>query len=277
MMGMEKGLFEGISKEIQTKIHVLKDFLYGKKVIVAFSGGIDSAILLWFSKEFADEVLAVMIDTPYMIKREIKRAQEIASDLDVPFQIVHLDIDGIPDIINNPPNRCYYCKKNILTNLTQLKTLREYDLVVEGSQMDDLGEDRPGHQAIAEFHLKSPFVEAQLSKSDLYQISDFLQFPSIRYPANSCLATRVPHEIPLDPKLLNIIDQAESEIIEMIGIPTVDIRVRIHLLANHQYLARIEGDAQVALFLNDNQNKNRTLKHLIEIGFEKVSFDLKLR
>lgn len=263
---------------IKEKIEVLQEIMRNRKIIVAFSGGFDSSMLLHFTKKFALEVIAIMVKFPYTISREIEHAKKICNELAVPLKILSISLEDHPDIYHNYPLRCYYCKKAVLSRLLEEKKKLSFDVVIDGSQTADLSEHRPGIQALKELNILSPFIKANLSKSDLYRISKQIGFPKKIYPANSCLATRIPYNHDLSCDVLQLVNEAEETLLHLIGTELSNIRVRVVPMESKKYLALIEGDRVLLDFLmEDRKNWKKINSNLKKLGFAKISIDLEGR
>ena len=261
-----------------SNLRVLETLLAGKKVIVAISGGFDSAMVSYFTQKFAKEFVAILVRTSYTISREISRAQDICRQLQIPLEILSFNALKEPEILKNDPLRCYHCKKTILTKLLEIKTRRNFDLVVDGTHLSDLDAHRPGLDALEELSILSPLLKAKLDKSALLEISQEVGFPLQIFPSNSCLATRVPHNVPLDPELLHTIDQAEEQLLELVGSEHCNVRVRIQFNWKDDVYALVEGNAILASFVyHSDLNRKKIIKVLKNHGFVKVYWNLENR
>src|SRR5262249_7050851 len=155
--------------------------------VVAFSGGVDSAYLAYIAhRTLGDRALAVTADSPSYPERHRQLAIRIARDFGLPHRIIHTSELDNPDYRANPANRCYYCKHELYTNLVKLAAARGA-VVVDGNNADDRGDYRPGRQAAREFGVQSPLDDADLTKSEIRELSRLAGLPTWDEPASACL------------------------------------------------------------------------------------------
>jgi uncharacterized protein len=257
-----------VQMDINEKLDLLKTNL--KKlgsVAVAFSGGVDSTFLLRVAHDvLGDKVLAVTARSSTYPEREYREAVEYVEKLGVKQIVIiseELDIDGFSA---NPVNRCYYCKKELFTKITNLAKQNNIEYVADGSNVDDLGDYRPGLQAIKELDIKSPLLMAGLTKEDIRYMSKKLGLECFDKPSFACLATRIPYGEVINQRKLSMIDRAEMYLMSM-GIKNVRVRF-------HDGLARIEverNDIKIFIDMDFIQNVEEEFK---KIGFKYVSLDL---
>ncbi len=241
---------------------ILKDL---KSVVVAFSGGVDSSFLLHRAHSLKKlDVIGVTIRTPYIPKIEIDDATEFTRS----FGINHKIIDfSFPDSIrDNPPERCYLCKKILFTELIKFAENNGYNHVIDGSNADDAGELRPGLKALKELEIISPLMEAGLTKQEIREISRREGLPSWDKPAMACLLTRVPYNTEINEGILRMIEQAESFLFEN-GFPGARVRI-------HGDIARIECLAGYFDRIVHSPDRELIITSLKIIGFRYVSLDL---
>ena len=241
---------------------ILKDL---KSVVVAFSGGVDSSFLLHRAHSLKKlDVIGVTIRTPYIPKIEIDDATEFTRS----FGINHKIIDfSFPDSIrDNPPERCYLCKKILFTELIKFAENNGYNHVIDGSNADDAGELRPGLKALKELEIISPLMEAGLTKQEIREISRREGLPSWDKPAMACLLTRVPYNTEINEGILRMIEQAESFLFEN-GFPGARVRI-------HGDIARIECLAGYFDRIVHSPDRELIITSLKKIGFRYVSLDL---
>jgi uncharacterized protein len=233
--------------------------------IVAFSGGVDSSFLLYRSQKVRKSaIMAVTVRTPYIPSNEINEAIEFSELHGIKHKILDLPF---PDMVrNNPIERCYLCKKLLFTEMVAFAKENNYRYVVDGSNADDLDEFRPGMKALNEMGIKSPLLEAGLTKKEIRELSRIEGLEIWDKPAMACLMTRVPYNTEVTEGMLRMIEQAESMLCEK-GYP--GIRVRIH-----GDLARLECVPGYMEKIIHNPDREYITDHLKKIGFRYVSLDL---
>lgn len=233
-------------------------------VSVAFSGGADSALLLAAAKEaLGDRVLALTAVTPYMVRQEISDALALAAELGVRHQLVELPMpEGMDD---NPPDRCYLCKRALYTRLMAVADEQGFAPILDGSNLDDLTDYRPGLRALGELGVKSPFLECGIAKEDVRRLAQALGLPTWRKPTNTCLLTRMPFGRKVTMEGLQRIEEAERLLLDR-GYDWVRVRC-------HGDLARIEVAPQLRLrVLEEAESISDGLEAL---GFRYVTLDLR--
>src|ERR1700730_14414502 len=201
-------------------------------VIVAYSGGVDSAYLAYIaSRTLGDRAVAVTADSPSYPERHRNLAIQIARDFGLRHEIIHTDELERPEYRANPANRCYYCKHELYTHLSRIATAR-HAIVVDGNNADDRGDNRPGRQAAREFGVRSPLDEVNLTKDEIRELSRRAGLPTWDEPASACLSSRIPYHHEVTDEKLRMIEQAE-EALHALGF-------RVFRVRHHDDLARIE-------------------------------------
>ncbi|HOM03310.1 MAG TPA: ATP-dependent sacrificial sulfur transferase LarE [Acetivibrio sp.] len=238
-----------------------------ESVIVAFSGGVDSTFLLKVAHEvLGDKVLAVTARSASFPERELKDAQSLAVEYKVPFRTIISEELDLEEFAENPPHRCYLCKKELFRKIKQIAEDEGYKFVVEGSNYDDLGDYRPGLKAIEELGIASPLREVGLTKAEIRQLSKEMGLETWDKPSFACLSSRFPYGERITEEKLKRVDKAEQFLIDL-GFGQVRVRY-------HGNLARIEvGDKDFTKFM-DNQIRNLVYSKFKELGFIYVSLDL---
>jgi len=237
------------------------------KVVVAFSGGVDSAFLLKAALEFLgpDRVLAITADSETYPVREKEEAIALAKEMKAPHTVIHTSELDIPGYAENPTNRCYFCKNSLFDHLIPIAKERGYQHVVFGAIADDLGEHRPGLQAAHEQGVRAPLLEAGIKKSEIRHMSRQFGLRTWDKPSFACLSSRIPYGEEITALKLSMIDQAEDFLIQL-GFRQVRVR-------QHDNLARIEVPAaELAEVLAVAETVHAKLK---EIGYTYVTMDLK--
>lgn len=235
------------------------------KVVLAFSGGVDSTFLLKVGKEaIGDNLKAVTIMSPYIPKWEIAEAQELVKELGVEHEIIKAPI--IDSIRYNPEDRCYLCKTAVFNMILDLAKKQGYDCVIDGTNFDDISDYRPGLKALKELSVKSPLLECEITKAEIRAFSKELGLNTWDKPPYACLLTRIPYGNQLKEEDFEKIENAEKY---MMSIGFRAIRVRCH-----GDLARIEVNRADRSKLFNEELLDTIAKNIKECGFKYVSLDL---
>jgi pyridinium-3,5-biscarboxylic acid mononucleotide sulfurtransferase len=231
---------------------------------VAFSGGADSALLLAAAREaLGERVLALTVVTPYMVRQEVSDAVALAAELGVRHQLVELPMPD--DMADNPPDRCYRCKRALYSRLIAVADEEGFAPVLDGSNLDDLRDYRPGLRALGELGVRSPFLECGIGKDEVRRLARTLGLPTWRKPTNTCLLTRIPFGRRVAMDVLQRIEEAERLLIAR-GFDWVRVRC-------HGDLARIEVAPQLrGRLLGD---ATAIIAGLEALGFRYVTLDLR--
>ena len=180
-------------------------------LIVAFSGGADSAYLAWSATQIlGPSALCVTADSPSYPDRHRQLARRLASDFRLRHEIVHTAELERPEYQANPTNRCYYCKHELYTSLTALARARGFTAIADGSNADDRGDYRPGRQAAREFGVHSPLDDVGMTKADIRALSREAGLPTWDEPASACLSSRIPYHSPVTDEKLRMIERGEA-------------------------------------------------------------------
>lgn len=260
----ERGLNQ---KETLAKYRHLVEILRSlDSLLVAFSGGVDSSLLLKAAADSGVKVLAVTVDSPIYHRQEINTALKIARKLGVPFRLVKSDDYLREDFKKNDLLRCYHCKLAIFTRLREIARQEGLSAVAEGSNLDDERDYRPGKRALSELGVRSPLKEAGLSKPEIRWLARSFGLPNWDLPANACLATRIPYGQPVELKWLKRIAAGETFMRKM-GFSQVRLR-------HHGELVRIEVWPQELALVISQPNREKIIRRLKKLGWKYVSFDL---
>ncbi len=236
-----------------------------RRVFVAFSGGADSALLLYAAQQaLGENVVAVTMVTPYTPKAETAGAMELAKTLRVRHQIV---TRPLPEIIReNPPDRCYLCKQALFGEITNLAKEQGVSHILDGSNLDDQSDYRPGRRAVTELGIRSPLLDAALTKRDIRDISREIGLSTWNLPAGACLLTRIPHGTCIKEDELARIDDGESYL-RSLGFPAVRLR-------SHGDLACIELPPDVITDCLTPALRESIVHQLRLLGYCRVAIDL---
>ena len=234
-------------------------------MLVAYSGGVDSALVMAVAYSVLGEhSLACIGVSPSYPTREMRDAVALAEQLKVPYRIVQTEEYLDSRYAANPSNRCYFCKSELHDQLQKIAIAESWEIVADGNNLSDLGDDRPGMTAAKERQVISPLLDAGITKSDVRAIARHLQLPVWDKPAMACLSSRVPHGVAITPELLRQIEAAEDV---LIALGFRQMRVR-----HHGDLARIEiskNDFPLAL-----ENHDAITTGIKSTGYKHVTLDL---
>jgi uncharacterized protein len=251
------------NKKIQKLRKILKNY---ESVLVAFSGGSDSSFLLKAAMDFlgVDKVLAVTVKSELIPEKKITEAKNIADAIGSKWEILEIPVLSENNLIKNPTNRCYLCKKILLKNLKKIAKKEGIKEVAEGTNIDDTGQYRPGFKVIKELGIKSPLLEAKLTSKEIRKLSRKLNMPDWDKSSFTCLATRFPYRTRLTKKDLKKVEMAENFLASK---TFKQFRVR-----HHGNIARIEvPEKDFDKLLSQRENIITELK---KIGYDYITLDI---
>lgn len=232
-----------------------------ESLIVAFSGGVDSALVLKVAYEvLGSKVLAVTADSPSVPRQEIAEAQRLAKSIGARHLVMTTEEIRNANYVANPADRCYFCKSELYWKLAEIARREQISYVANGTNVDDLGDYRPGLQAAAEYQVVSPLKEAGLTKADVRNLAKRLDLEIWDKPASPCLSSRIPYGMEVTPQKLAAIEAAESYLREL-GL--VELRVR-----HFGKKARIETHKRA--FSVIERNYSQIVQELKTLGFEEI-------
>jgi uncharacterized protein len=238
-----------------------------ESIIVAYSGGVDSAFLAVSAKQIlGNKALAVTAKSPSLAPSELTKAVELAQEFNINHKIIETNEVEREDYKANDANRCYFCKDELYTHLSVFASKEGYNVIANGTNIDDLGDFRPGLNAAEQYGIRSPMVEAGLTKAEIRILSRNMNIPVWDKPAQACLSSRIPYGTPVSVTALNQIAEAEDFLREL-GIDQLRVR-------HHDTVARIEVHPADFLKLVD-ENMNRIIVNKFkDIGYSYITLDL---
>lgn len=234
---------------------------------VAFSGGVDSSLLLCAAHEaLGDRVLAVTARSPLYCAGERADAERVAHQIGVRHIFIDSDVLTLPEVRHNRPDRCYHCKRRGFQRILEVARHEGLSEVLEGSNVDDLSDDRPGWRAVQELGIRSPLIDVGLNKREIRDLARARGLPIWDKPSRACLASRVPFNEELIEERLRRIDAAEEAIL---ALGFRQLRVR-----DHGLLARIEVPPEDLERLASPDVRHALVVALRRLGYRYVSLDL---
>jgi len=239
-----------------------------RSVIVAYSGGVDSAYLAYAAtRVLGRDALCITADSPSYPERHRRMAMRLAGEFGFRHEIIRTDEMSRPDYRANPANRCYFCKSELYTHLSSIARERGAAAVADGSNADDRGDYRPGRQAAREFGVISPLDNAGLTKDEIRALSHQAGLPTWDEPASACLSSRIPYFSEVTDEKLRMIERAESVL--------RDLGFRICRVRHHDTIARLElGREEIARALEPDV-ADTIDRELRAIGYAHVTVDLR--
>jgi len=239
-----------------------------KEVVVAYSGGVDSTFLLKVAQEvLGDDVIAVTARSSTYPEREFREAADFVLHSGIRHAIIKSEELDIPGFADNPTDRCYYCKRELMTKVIAVAENNNIRQVVECSNIDDKADYRPGMQAVKELSVASPLQEAGLGKEEIRILSKKMNLPTWQKPSFACLASRFPYGQKITRDKLLVVDQAEQFLLDL-GFRQVRVR-------HHGSIARIEVAAEERNIFFDTNLMDRVYEKFQQLGFMYTALDLK--
>jgi pyridinium-3,5-biscarboxylic acid mononucleotide sulfurtransferase len=253
---------------LRAKEHTLHGILSGlQSVVVAFSGGADSAYLAHAATTvLGSRVLAVTADSASYPDVHRQLALRVAAEFGIPHETIQTNELGRAEYRANPANRCYFCKQELYSELTALARTRGFLTVVDGSNADDRGDYRPGRQAAREFGVRSPLDEADLSKDDIRRLSRAAGLPTWDVPASACLSSRIPYGSEVTEEKLRTIERAEHAVRQL--------GFRVFRVRHHDRIARLEIARSELARAVEPAVAAALVRELKAVGYEHVTIDL---
>lgn len=249
----------------------LKDFIrqYAQEnICIAFSGGVDSSLLLTLACEAAGQtgrkVFAVMLDTVLHPKADVQAARQVAEKVNAVFRVIQVDELENPQILENPKDRCYLCKRYLYQKVLDYAKEVQAPVILEGTNEDDLHVYRPGLKAVEELGIQSPLAKCGFTKAEVRKMAEEYEIPTASRPSSPCMATRLPYGVRIRKEILERIEQGEEY---LRGLGYRNVRVRVY-----EELVRLEVDEEdLSKVL---QERKRIIQKLKELGFSYITLDL---
>src|SRR3989338_11474703 len=255
---------------MRTKYLKLKETLSSfKKVLVAYSGGVDSTYLLYAAREILGEkhVLAVIAQSPTYPVEEVEAAIKVADALDVECRLIETKEFDDENFLCNSTDRCFYCKKELFSRLKMLADEKGIEHIVDGSNYDDRADYRPGSRAKKELGVRSPLQEVGLTKTEIRDLSKEAGLPTWDKPSMACLSSRIPYGTRIDEGILKMVGEGEKYL-RSLGLKQLRVR-------HHNNIARIEVDQHSLPKIMECDVMDGIVKKFEDLGYVYVTLDLK--
>ena len=257
-----------LSKNLRTKFENLISFLRNKKVIVAFSGGVDSSLLAFLSNKYAKKALLVTEKSILYPDDEIRLTSEFAKKHSITHLIIERDPLKDEKFRTNPKNRCYICKTGLYEDIIKIKEERNFDIILDGSNVDDLSDYRPGMQALKELNIATPYIDFKINKQEIREICKYFNLEVQSKPSMACFSSRIPYDQDINEEKLDMIREAESFLRSTYDLN--QLRVRLH----EGKLARIELMPEDIMKVMTNENIEKIKTKFKQLGFCYITIDL---
>ena len=258
--------FTGIPLMMEETMNLSQFWKENPKAAIAFSGGVDSAYLLYSATQSGAKVKAYYAKTAFQPAFELADAKKLANQLGAEMEILSIDVLSVPHVAENPKNRCYYCKTAIFSAISAAAKADGFDLLLDGTNASDEASDRPGMQALKELSVRSPLRECGLTKKEIRRLSKEAGLFTYDKPAYACLATRIPTGDTITPEKLSRTEEAEGYL-HSLGLR--DFRVRT--LGDTARIQVTESDLETVL-----KNRKAIVSHLKAL-YSGVMLDLEVR
>ncbi|MBN1493579.1 MAG: ATP-dependent sacrificial sulfur transferase LarE [Candidatus Omnitrophica bacterium] len=259
----------GLESALQKKYDRLLAYIGSyEKIVLAYSGGVDSTLLLKVIAQVlpAENIIAVIAESPTFPQEESIGARAICEGWGVPYAVITTEEMNDANFVNNPEDRCYFCKRELFNKILQYAYNKGITYIFEGSNAEDIHDHRPGLRALRELGIKSPLLECGLSKDEIRALSREFGVPTAAKPSLACLSSRIPYGTQITEKVLKMVHDAEK-IIRLFGVTQCRVR-------HYGDCARIEVEPKDIGTLTRHEIRTQICEALKKIGYKYITLDL---
>jgi len=257
-----------LSQELKIKLEKIISIFNNQKVIVAFSGGVDSSLLAFLSRRFAQKTLLITENSILYPNEEIEEAKKFAKKYDIPHLIIDRDPLANGNFRCNPEERCYICKTGLYESILKIKLEKDFDLVIDGSNYNDLSDYRPGMKALNELDICTPYIKYEINKEEIRELSRYYGLNVQSKPSMACFSSRIPYGQEINVEKLNRISDGETFLKKTFQLK--QLRVRHH----DNKLARIEFLLEDLPKILTGNNLELIKTKFKELGFVYITIDI---
>ncbi|MBY9010460.1 MAG: ATP-dependent sacrificial sulfur transferase LarE [Candidatus Lokiarchaeota archaeon] len=257
-----------LTKNLRGKLENLSSFLRDKNVIIAFSGGVDSSLLAFLSKKYAKKALLVTEKSILYPDDEIQLTSEFAKQYDIAHLIIERNPLNDEKFCANPKNRCYICKTGLYEDIIKIKKEKNFDIILDGSNLDDLSDYRPGMQALKELNITTPYIDFKINKQEIREICKYFSLEVQSKPSMACFSSRIPYDQDINEEKLDMIREAENFMKNTYNLN--QLRVRLH----EGKLARIELMPEDIMKVMTSDSIDKIKTKFKQLGICYVTIDL---
>ena len=237
------------------------------RLLVAYSGGVDSAYLAWAAHQtLGEKMLAIIADSPSLARTQLDDAIAFAREQSIPLEVIATSEFDRPEYVRNDAQRCFFCKDELFTLMESLRTARGFDAIAYGVNLDDQGDFRPGQKAAGAHHIIAPLLEVKLGKEDIRSLARLAGLRIWDKPASACLSSRIEYGRPVTREALHVVERGEDAI-RALGFRQFRVR-------HHGEIVRIEIDREELARALDPEMAARFTAIFKELGFKFVTLDL---